>query len=151
MYSKAKTKELKVTLEKQISKGIGQKSSLKNQNVNFDGKWENKLGSEMEISTDSSGNIIGKYSTNVGKPDPTEIFDLTGYTSGDLIVFCVNFGKYGSLTSWAGQHTIDQQNNDKEVIYTLWHLARNIKDEDEEDQLWAGILAGANEYYRVNI
>ena len=70
-----------------------------------------------------------------------------GFVSNDLIVFCVNFGDFGSLTSWAGQHTRDE--NDNEVIYTLWHLAKYIPDSDEGERLWAGILTGANEYRRT--
>lgn len=133
-----------MTIEKHISEGISKSTSSA---VNFDGTWKNRLDSEMELSSDKSGKIIGKYRTGVGKPTSTEEFDLNGFISGDLIVFCVNFGKYGSLTSWAGQHTVDEADNEK--IYTLWHLVRNVKDEDEDEKLWASILAGSNEYARV--
>ena len=101
----------------------------------------------MELTVDADGDLMGIYRTGVGRPDPAEEFDLKGFVSGDLLVFCVNFGRYGSLTSWAGQHTRDENGN--EVIYTLWHLARNVRDDDEPDELWAGILAGANEYRRT--
>jgi hypothetical protein len=100
----------------------------------------------MELAVDTDGDVTGKYRTGVGRPGPTEEFDLKGFVSGDLIAFCVNFGSYGSLTSWAGQHTRDEDGN--EVIYTLWLLAKNVRDEDEPADLWAGILAGANEYRR---
>ena len=136
-----------MAIENHIKEGIGEKASKAGSAVNFNGIWKNRLDSEMELTVDTDGDVIGKYRTGVGKPAPTEEFDLKGFVSGDLIVFCVNFGKYGSLTSWAGQHTLD--NNGKEKIFTLWHLARNIKDEEEEDKLWAGILAGANEYHRA--
>jgi hypothetical protein len=113
--------------------------------VNFSGKWRNQLDSEMEIATDASGRVTGRYRTNVGSPKPTEEFDLTGFVTGDLIVFCVNFGKYGSATSWAGQHTRD---GGSEKIYTLWHLAQNIPDASEETGLWRGVLAGADTFFR---
>jgi len=113
--------------------------------VNFSGKWRNQLGSEMELATDVSGRVTGRYRTNVGSPQPAEEFDLTGFVTGDLIVFCVNFGKYGSATSWAGQHTREAGG---ERLHTLWHLAQNIPDVNEPTGLWRGILAGADTFFR---
>ena len=135
-----------MTVERHLSEGIGENPSTPAP-PNFNGKWKNRLDSEMELAVDVDGDVIGKYRTGVGAPQPTEEFDLKGFVSGDLIVFCVNFGKYASLTSWAGQHTRDANGN--EVIYTLWHLAKNIPDPQEPSDLWAGILAGANEYRRT--
>lgn len=114
--------------------------------VNFNGRWCNSLGSVMEVQADVNGDLSGIYRTGVGQPEPTDPFDLTGFVTGDLIVFCVNFGRFGSLTAWTGQHTRNEQGN--EVIRTLWHLAKNVKDELEPDQLWAAILAGANDFRR---
>src|SRR5205814_2367998 len=74
--------------------------------VNFDGTWKNELTSDMTIKV-TAGRVTGKYRTGVGSPSPTEEFDLVGFASGDQISFTVNFGKYGSLTSWVGQHTIE--------------------------------------------
>ncbi|MFT5548143.1 MAG: hypothetical protein ACI9CO_000055 [Candidatus Azotimanducaceae bacterium] len=136
-----------MSIERHLSEGIGRAASTGLDLPNFDGKWKNRLDSEMELSVDVDGDIQGRYRTGVGRPTPTEEFDLKGFVSGDLIVFCVNFGTYGSLTSWAGQHTRDE--NGREVIFTLWHLAKNISDENEPEELWAGILAGANEYTRA--
>jgi hypothetical protein len=93
----------------------------------------------------NQGLVSGKYRTGVGSPKPTEEFDLTGFCSGDLIVFTVNFGRYGSLTAWAGQVAGEPPN---ERIQTLWHLAKNVEDPDEPKQLWAGILAGADTFAR---
>ena len=127
-----------MTIERHLTAGIGGAPSAPTP-PNFNGVWENRLDSEMELTVDTDG-------TGVGAPTPTQEFDLKGFVSNDLIVFCVNFGEFGSLTSWAGQHTRDENQN--EVIYTLWHLAKNIPDNEEEENLWAGILAGANEYRR---
>lgn len=71
----------------------------------FNGRWQNELNSEMELTV-SGVKVLGKYRTGVGLPTPTEEFDLAGYINGDLVSFTVDFGKYGSLTSWVGQHTI---------------------------------------------
>ena len=136
-----------MSLERHLSETVGARASVSGETPNFQGKWKNRLDSEMELAVDTNSDLTGKYRTGVGQPKPTEEFDLKGFVSGDLIVFCVNFGRFGSLTSWAGQHTRDDNGN--EVIYTLWHLARNVRDEDEPDELWAGILAGANEYRRT--
>ena len=136
-----------MSIERHLNETVGVSPSSHGSAPDFKGKWSNRLGSEMELMVDTDGDVIGKYRTAVGLANPSEEFDLKGFVSGDLIVFCVNFGRLGSLTSWTGQHTKDENGN--EVIYTLWHLAKNVPDEVEPDNLWAGILAGANEYRRV--
>ena len=114
--------------------------------VDFKGTWGNDLNSEMVLHVDSEGRVTGTYKTGVGQPDPTESFPLSGFVSGDLITFCVHFGPYGSLTAWAGQHTVEDGN---EMINTLWHLATDVAEEDEPANLWRGILAGANTFTRI--
>lgn len=113
--------------------------------INFSGKWRNQLRSEMELSV-SAEKVTGKYRTGVGLPQPAEEFNLIGFGSGDLLAFVVDFGKYGSLTAWAGQHTFDDAGVGQ--IRTMWHLAKNVKDEDEPTQLWGGVLAGADVFFR---
>lgn len=114
--------------------------------VNFTGKWKNDLGSTMEISVNVNGTVTGKYKTAVGQPDNFEEFDLIGYASGDLISFTANFGKYGSITSWTGQHTIKNEN---EVIFTMWHMAVNVEDADENKKLWGSVWSGYNNFERA--
>lgn len=113
--------------------------------VDFEGFWNNHLGSQMELSV-SGNNLSGVYRTNVGNPPPTEEFALVGFVTGDLITFTVNFGKYGSLTAWAGQHT--EIRSGEFEIKTLWHLSKNVADADEPKDLWSSILAGANSFVR---
>lgn len=113
--------------------------------VNFNGKWRNELNSEMNLTVDVQGNVTGKYKTGVGTPAPTEEFNLVGFASGDLLSFTVNFGAYGSLTSWSGQHTVE---NKTEVIKTMWLLARNVKDPDEPANLWGAVLVGYDNFQR---
>lgn len=114
--------------------------------ANFNGKWVNELGSKMDLTTTVAGAVTGFYQTAVGSPTENEKFDIVGFISGDLITFTVNFGKYGSLTSWAGQHTEDSTGS--AVIKTLWLLAENVPDAQEPEKLWASILAGANNFTR---
>jgi hypothetical protein len=113
--------------------------------VNFNGKWCNELHSEMSLTVDARGNVVGKYKTGVGTPTPSEEFDLVGFASDDLLSFTVNFGTYGSLTSWSGQHTYE---SGAEVIKTMWLLARNVKDPDEPADLWGAVLTGYDNFQR---
>src|SRR5262245_46981995 len=92
----------------------------------FEGTWYNQHQSEMILRVDSvTGAVGGTYKTGVGSPQPSEPFPVVGFVADDLIAFCVNFGAYGSLTSWAGQLTED--NDGTERLETLWHLARNVQ------------------------
>jgi len=113
--------------------------------VNFNGKWRNELHSVMDLVVDAVGAVTGTYRTGVGSPSPTEEFDLVGFASGDLISFTVNFGEYGSLTSWVGQHTTE---GGGERIKTMWHLAKNVEDANEPASLWGAVLTGADTFRR---
>ena len=113
-------------------------------NVNFEGTWKNELTSDMTIQV-VDGRVTGTYRTGVGEPDPAEEFDLVGFASGDQISFTVNFGEYGSLTSWVGQHTVE---NGTEVIKTMWLLSKNVPDQDEPKNLWAAVLTGYDNFTR---
>jgi len=114
--------------------------------ADFNGIWKNGLDSEMKLIVSSDGLVKGTYKTGVGKPGPEEVFELTGFAANDIIGFTVNFGKYGSITSWVGQHSIDSDGNPK--IYTFWHLAKDIEDNEEPENLWSTILTGSNTYFR---
>ena len=113
--------------------------------VDFNGKWRNDLNSEMDLVVDSAGGVAGVYRTGVGSPTPTEEFPLTGFVSGDLLSFSVNFGKYGSVTSWVGQHTVQ---GGGERIRTMWHLAQNVIDKHEPTHLWGAVLSGSDTFRR---
>lgn len=114
--------------------------------VDFAGTWRNDLGSEMELSVAGS-DLSGVYRTNVGKPEPTEEFALVGFVTGDVITFTANFGKYGSLSAWAGQHTEPEPG--RSAIKALWHLARRVGDASEPQELWSAVVAGANTFSRA--
>ena len=113
--------------------------------VDFSGHWRNQRGSSIELAVDDRGRLSGTFRTAVGVPAPDEGFPLCGFAQGDLIAFSVGFGVHESVTAWAGQHTVV---NGRERIETLWHLARNIPDEDEDRALWAAVLAGADSFER---
>lgn len=115
--------------------------------VNFSGKWHNQHNSDMTLKVSADGRITGKYRTGVGAPTPAEEFPLVGFVAGDLISFTVNFGKYGSLTSWAGQHTKHKATQTEEIV-TQWYLAKNVPDKQEPKKLWACILSGCDTFRR---
>jgi hypothetical protein len=114
--------------------------------VNFTGKWKNELGSSMEIIVNTNGQVRGIYKTAVGNPTNMEEFEINGVATGDLISFSANFGKYGSLTSWTGQYTKTKAGD---TIQTMWHLAVNFEDQEEEKKLWSGIWTGSNTFVRA--
>lgn len=115
---------------------------------NFLGLWRNQHGSEMHIKVINNGMLKGTFKTGVGAHEPEEEHALTGFVSGPLVSFCVNFGKYHSLTSWAGQHT---RPNGADKIETMWHLARTLPERTEKDCLWAGIWTGSDTFCRVEM
>ncbi|MBA2749351.1 MAG: hypothetical protein H0U45_11580 [Tatlockia sp.] len=100
----------------------------------------------MDLLVARDGKITGIYKTAVGSPGNLEGFDLLGFASGDLISFTVNFGKYGSLTSWCGQHTEDVAGS--AIIKTMWILAQNVPDPQEPNNLWGAVLTGSNNFTR---
>ena len=114
----------------------------------FDGTWYNQHGSQMVLTTDAAtGRVSGTYKTGVGSPSPQESFELTGFFADDVIAFSVHFGKYGCLTSWAGQLTEDDSGVER--IETMWHLAKNVPDADEAAKLWSCLWTGADTFTRT--
>jgi hypothetical protein len=115
--------------------------------VDFDGTWFNQHGSKMELQVDDdTGAVNGRYTTAVGAPGKEEWFLLVGFASEDQISFTVNFGKYGSLTSWVGQQTLDSAKNAR--IITFWHLTKNVSDQEEPKKMWATVLTGSDVFTR---
>ena len=114
---------------------------------NFSGIWRNQLGSEMNLII-SGNDVSGKYTTTVsatatgGKLTGT----ISGTINGDIIAFIVNWSPIGSITTWVGQMRDDDTGNPR--IDTLWHLAREVPDDEEPTGLWASILAGADTFTR---
>jgi len=114
--------------------------------IAFQGTWKNELGSKMELKV-SNGAVTGLYHTAVGAPGNTESFLLVGRVNGDLISFLVDWGKYGSITAWVGQHTADAGGTN-ERIQTLWQLVKNVAEGSEENSLWGAFLTGSDTFTR---
>lgn len=113
--------------------------------VNVAGTWHNQHGSEMHLVVEENGETFGTFKTGVGAHKQNEEFNLAGFISQNLIGFTVNFGKYCSMTSWTGQHTVE---DGVEKIYTMWHLARAMPETENPQGLWTGVLSGADVFYR---
>jgi hypothetical protein len=110
----------------------------------FQGRWHNQKGSEMELEVRADGSIRGSFRSAVGAVRRDQSFPLVGQRSGDLIGFCVQFGEAG-VAAWTGQHT---ESGGLETIETLWHLAQDIPPERERDWLWSGVRSGADRFVR---
>lgn len=113
----------------------------------FSGTWINERGSLVHL-VPNNGLLSGYYRTNLGKPELGQRFPLTGFVDGDVITFSVNFSGFGSMTSWTGQLSVDDQG---EYIRTLWHLTRDVDDDNEAAELWQSITAGASTFRRAGI
>jgi len=110
----------------------------------FTGQWVNDRGSAVTL-TDNDGLLTGYYQTNLGAPEKSRKFPLTGFAQGDQITFTVNFKGYGSMTSWTGQMSRDEKGD---YIRTLWHLTRDVEDAKEDADLWQSITSGASTFRR---
>ena len=111
----------------------------------FEGQWVNDRDSAVMFKV-TDGLLSGHYQTALGRPDKSKKFPLTGFVEGDQITFTVNFKGYGSLTSWTGQLTEDDEGA---YIRTLWNLTRDVEDAAEDDDLWKSITSGASDFRRV--
>ena len=112
----------------------------------FEGQWVNDRNSAVVFEV-TDGLLSGHYQTALGQPNKSKKFPLTGFVNGDQITFTVNFKGYGSLTSWTGQLTTDENGD---YIRTLWNLTRDVEDAAEDDDLWKSITSGASDFRRVN-
>jgi len=111
----------------------------------FEGQWVNDRNSAVIFEV-TDGLLSGHYQTALGQPDKSKKFPLTGFVEGDQITFTVNFKGYGSMTSWTGQLTTDQEGD---YIRTLWNLTRDVEDAAENDDLWKSITSGASDFRRM--
>ncbi len=112
----------------------------------FSGQWVNDRDSAVTFRV-TDGLLSGYYQTALGQPDKSQKFPLTGFAEGDQITFTVNFKGYGSMTSWTGQMTEDQDG--EPYIRTLWNLTRDVPDAEEADDMWGSITSGASDFRRV--
>ncbi len=114
---------------------------------NLNGQWVNELGSALVIDdVMPDGKIIGMYSSSTGVDG--KIFPLSGWINQSEdhpyevnISFMVRWEGYGSITSWTGYCT---DNEEGPQIKTIWNLVRSGKEFD-----WERIITNSSTF-KVN-
>ena len=96
----------------------------------FQGEWTNQIGSTLSVSSvnPQTGALAGTYQSPSGTAG--QKFAVTGWVNnapaqpnGDnasVISFSVQWGRYGTITSWTGSC---KDEKGVPTIRTLWHLA----------------------------
>jgi hypothetical protein len=110
------------------------------------GRWQNESGSELEVQAVADGQVTGRYRTDLGAPEETSWFPVTGSVNGDQVAFVVSWGTHGSLTAWVGQRIGAAED---ERLRTLWHLTRDVPDAQEEEDVWSSVISGFAVFRRV--
>lgn len=111
--------------------------------TDLSGTWHNEDGSRMEVEARPDGRLTGRFVTGVGV-GAGEAYALTGFVSDELVAFTVDFGRAGSLTSWAG-HLVDE---DGPALRTLWQMAVKVPHPEDPQELWRAVWSGANVFRR---
>ncbi|MDH4186480.1 MAG: avidin/streptavidin family protein [Nitrospira sp.] len=98
---------------------------------NLQGEWKNQLGSTLSISSidGKTGKLTGTYVSPSGTAGDKH--ELSGWVNNEknpeaksftpAISFSVQWGKYGSITSWTG--SCDDKGG-VPTITTIWNLVR---------------------------
>jgi hypothetical protein len=109
------------------------------------GTWHNQHGSEIQITVDPDGRVHGTMAVSDGTAR-AQSFPLAGFARGDLIAFCVDFGRHGSVTSWTG-HLVDPDGPEAR-IESLWHMATLVPHPQRRDERWKSVWTGADDFRR---
>lgn len=105
----------------------------------LEGAWQNEGGSVLIIQVAQDGRLNGRYCSELGRVEPDQCDPLTGWLTGDVVGFSVRFDPPGSVTSWSGQLSED---DDGKFLRTLWNLSRDIPEEAEDERLWESVISG---------
>lgn len=97
----------------------------------LEGEWKNDLGSTLKIkSVGSDGKLSGTYTSPSGTSGSAAPMigwansapPATGGNNIKVVSFSVNWGSYGSVTSWSGACSVK---NGTPTISTIWNLVRS--------------------------
>lgn len=119
------------------------------------GEWSNELGSTLHITNvdKKSGQISGTYTSPSGtsgnsvrmigwmnaKSSAAKITKESPILSRMVVVsFSVNWGDYGSVTSWSG---VCSTKEGQSTIKTIWNLARTVDSYD-----WDHIITNSDTF-----
>jgi len=112
------------------------------------GEWVNELGSTLTINKvdSSNGGIAGTYQSPSGTQGKKHA--LVGWTNTAksqpnksnvaVVSFSVNWGKFGSVTSWSGTCSVK---SGVPTIKTVWNLVRSNSDFE-----WDHILTNSDTF-----
>ncbi len=123
------------------------------------GEWINELGSKLNITSvdRKSGQLSGTYTSPSGtsgnsvamigwmnaKPSPAKTTKESPTLSRMVVVsFSVNWGEYGSVTSWSGVCGVKEG---VPTIKTIWNLARTVDSYD-----WDHIITNSDTFIPKN-
>jgi len=105
------------------------------------GIWHNQHNSEMRLEVDETGKIVGVFENGIqALGERAEIFPLTGFARDDIFAFCVDFSKYGSMTTWIGQ-IVDSESKS---FRAMWHMVADAHEDKRLD--WKSIWTGQDEF-----
>jgi hypothetical protein len=110
------------------------------------GTWYNQHGSELALNVDPEGVVRGRFRSAVGLAMRDEAFPVTGFCSGELIAFTVDFSGHDSITSWVG-HYLDQGGDPR--LETLWQMVVHVSTRGAQAHQWRGVHAGADLFTRT--
>lgn len=110
------------------------------------GIWYNQHSSVLTLAADSAGNLTGHLRSHSGLAKTFEPCAVTGFVRGELVAFVVDFGRFDSLTTWAG-HLVSY--NDEDSIRACWHMTVTLPMKDTGEETWRGIWTGEDEFRRT--
>jgi hypothetical protein len=105
------------------------------------GVWHNQHNSELHLTVESSGRIVGCFINGVmvdgGR---SESFPLTGFAKGDVFAFCADLSKYGCMTSWVGQ-IVDPASK---RFHAMWQMVADAQ--QKSDLAWKSTWVGEDAF-----
>lgn len=104
------------------------------------GVYTNERGSRLTLDVDGTA-LRGSFRSAVGNVQSDKRFAVSGVVNGDVVGFVVDFGGAGSVGAWSGQQRGDD-------LVLLWHLSREVKDDEEKMGLWSSVLTGSDVFTR---
>jgi hypothetical protein len=104
------------------------------------GVYRNERGSLLTLSV-AGGALTGSFRSAVGNVASDRRFPVVGVVNGDVVGFVVDFERAGSVGAWSGQLRGDE-------LVLLWHLSRDVKDDEEKMGLWSSVLTGSDIFIR---
>jgi hypothetical protein len=102
----------------------------------LNGIWHNQNNSEIESNVSADGMLSGTFTTSANGCSP-ETHSLTGFASGRVVAFSVQFPLHKCVTSWVGHYSEDG------AIECLWNMALDV---DNDQPLWKSTLSGADRF-----